>query len=307
MIAFGSSITRPEDYRRYAEPGIRRAAEPDSEVDALEAIGSIFRSYNLLLDNAAAREDLEALVLVHQDAEILDPDLCAKARAALADPEVGVVGCVGAVGVRSLAWWEGTMTWASSLYRYGEAGGGDLPVSALNGSTAEPHTGEVDVVEGVLLVLSPWAVRSIRFDEGLGQLHGYDVDLCLQVREAGRKVVTADLRVAHHHSLDLVTDPETWVDAHVRIAEKWEGRMLDPGAHAEDWKRRARRAEAEAAAARLRIAARQLQADARMQEGAQRRLALAQTGSWRVTEPLRRASGLVRTRRAGGEPRGGRG
>jgi hypothetical protein len=96
MIAFGTSITSPEAYRRYAEPGIRRAAEPNSEVYAFAASGSIFRSYNLLLDTAAARDDLEALVLVHQDAEIVDADFCDKVRRALRDPDVGVVGCVGA-------------------------------------------------------------------------------------------------------------------------------------------------------------------------------------------------------------------
>jgi hypothetical protein len=53
MIAFGSSITKPEVYRRCAEPGIRRAAEPDSEIVAMPAAGSIFRSYNALLDQFA--------------------------------------------------------------------------------------------------------------------------------------------------------------------------------------------------------------------------------------------------------------
>ena len=107
MIAFGAAITEPEPYRRYAEPGIRRAAEADSEIYAFASVGSIFRSYNVVLDTAAEREDLEALVLVHAHAEIVDPHFCEKVRAALSDPDVGVVGCVGAVGVRSIAWWEG--------------------------------------------------------------------------------------------------------------------------------------------------------------------------------------------------------
>ena len=77
--------------------------------------------------------------------------------------------------------------------------------------------------------LSPWAVRNIRFDESLGQLHGYDFDFCLQVREAGRKVVTADFKVIHHHSLELVSNPETWIEAHMRVAEKWDGRMPGVG------------------------------------------------------------------------------
>ena len=74
MIVFASSITEPDTYRRCAEPGITRcAAEPDSEVMPTSAAGSLFRSYNLILDRVAERDDLEALVLVHQDAEIADP------------------------------------------------------------------------------------------------------------------------------------------------------------------------------------------------------------------------------------------
>ena len=100
----------------------------------------------------------------------------------------------------------------------------------MDGEERPPYarTGEVDTVDGFVLVLSPWTVRNVRFDESLGQLHGYDFDYCLQVREAGRKVVTADFQVIHHHSLDLVSDPETWIEAHMRVAEKWDGRM--PGA-----------------------------------------------------------------------------
>ena len=61
--------------------------------------------------------------------------------------------------------------------------------------------GEVDTLDGFLLVISPWVVHNIRFDESLGMLlHGYDFDFCLQVRDAGRKVVTSDFRAVHHHS-----------------------------------------------------------------------------------------------------------
>ena len=82
MIAFGTSITRPDVYRRCAEPGIRRAAETDSQVFAFESAGSLFRSYNAVLDAAAPLDDLEALVLLHQDTEIVDatllPAACAR-------------------------------------------------------------------------------------------------------------------------------------------------------------------------------------------------------------------------------------
>ena len=292
MIVFAASITSPETYESCAEPGIRLAAEPDSQVFAYQAAGSIFRSYNLILERAAALDDLEALVLVHQDAEIADPEFCRKLRGALADPEVGVVGCVGAVGVRNIAWWEGSVTWGSFTHRYQEMGGGDLPALSWEseGLPSFAHTGEVETVDGFVLAVSPWTARNVRFDESLGQLHGYDFDFCLQVRAAGRKVVTEDLKVIHHHSLDLVSNPETWVAAHMRVAEKWDGRMPNVGAAGGDWKQRARRAEAEASVARTQAVAAMLQAEAKTRE-------VTESKSWRLTAPLRRLNARRKARR----------
>jgi hypothetical protein len=296
MIVFASSITDPDMYERAAGRGIAVAAEPDSEVMPQAAAGSLFRSYNLIMDTVAQRDDLEALVLLHQDAEITDPGFSAKLRAALADPEVGVVGCVGAVGVRSIAWWEGSVTWASFVHRYGELGGGELPAFSWNGNEmpAYARTGEVDTVDGFVLGLSPWVVRNVRFDESLGQLHGYDFDFCLQVREAGRKVVTADFKVVHNHSLDLISDVETWIQAHMRIAEKWDGRMPGVGADAGSWKERARRAEAESAASRALSVSTQLKADARVLQHERDLAEIHESVSWRLTEPLRRLNALRR-------------
>jgi hypothetical protein len=290
MIAFGAAITKPDVYRRCAEPGLLRAAEPGSDIYAMEGLDSIFRSYNALLDRAAEEAELEALVLVHQDAEILDADVCAKVREALRDPDVGVIGCVGALDVRSIAWWEGSVALASFVHRYDEHGGGDLAAFSFTWADAPPYarTGEVDTVDGFLLALSPWVVRNVRFDESLGRLHGYDFDFCLQVRDAGRKVVTADIRAIHHHSLELVSEPEEWVEAHMRVAEKWDGRIPGVGTAPGDWKERARRAEAERDAVRLRDHSNELEAAARIQELERILDEATQSISWRMTAPFRR-------------------
>jgi hypothetical protein len=292
MIVFGSAVTDPEIYRRYAERGIELVREHDSDVIANVAAGSLFRSYNLMLDLASQQRNLEALVLVHQDAEIVDPEFCSKLREALNDPEVGVAGCVGALGVRSIAWWEGAVTWGSFIHRYDELGGGDLPAFAWDNDRLAPtaRTGVVDTVDGFVLGLSPWTVHNVRFDESLGRLHGYDFDYCLQVRAAGKKVVTADFKAIHHHSLDLVSEPDTWVQAHIRIAEKWEGKMPGVGAAPGDWKARARRAEAEAAVNQALAVSNKLKGDARALE-LQRELDEMKTSiSWRLTLPLRRVN-----------------
>jgi hypothetical protein len=288
MIAFACSITKPEVYRRCAKPGIDRVVEPDSEVIAMPSVGSIFASYNVLLEQFASRDDLDALVLVHQDAEIVDSDFCRTARRALEDPDVGLVGCVGAVGVRSIAWWEASVTCASFINRYEEHGGGDLASFSWAWSEAPAYArvGEVETLDGFVLVLSPWVVRNVRFDESLGQFHGYDLDLCLQVRDAGRKVMTAGFRAIHHRQLEMVPDPEQWIDAHMKVADKWDGRM-GIGTGSGSWEERARRAEADTDAAYVMAYMNGIESVARVRELERALDVTTSSISWRLTAPLR--------------------
>ena len=287
MLAFGCSITMPAVYEGCAGRGIARAAEPDSVVLAHAAAGSLARSYNLMFDEAAARDDLEALVLVHQDAEIDEPGFADKVRAALADPDVGAAGCAGADGVADIAWWDGSVAWGASVQRFGELGGGE---ARWPGRTRAP--GPVDTLYGVLLALPAWTVRTLRFDESLALAHGYDLDLCRQLRAAGKAVVVEPWRIVHRRALELVTDPESWEEAHMAVAERW-----DAGEH--DWRARARRAEAEAGAARMVRASRALQAAARAREQERELARVTGSASWRLTEPLRRVNARRAARRRG--------
>jgi hypothetical protein len=295
VIAFATAIAESEAFHRYTEPGIRLAAEPDSEVIAYAAVGAITRSNNILLDAVAGRDDLEALVLVHPHAEITDPDLCAKVRVALADPDVAVIGALGATGIRSIAWWEGRLRGAPVVHGYIEHGGGELAEASW--APREAAHGPVDAVGGFLLVLSPWAVRNLRFDESLRHPFGYDVDLCLQARAQGRTVRAADLRVVHHHSLKLVSDLDLWVEAHQVLARKWPGR-LGPATDGEAaWRARARRAEAEREAARAMTHAHTLASDARILALERELSEVTGTPWWRITAPLRRLNALRAQRR----------
>jgi Glycosyltransferase like family len=301
LIAFGSSVSGAEAYRRYAEPGVRLAAEADSEIYAFAAVEPIARTYNLVLEAAATREGLEALVLVHPHTEIVDPQFCAKVRQVLADPQVGVIGCSGSTGVRSIAWWEGAVTSAPVIHRYEEHGGGEL--AAVSWAHRDPPPAEVETVDGQLLVLSPWVVRNVRFDEALVLGHGFDLDFCLQVRKQGRKVVVADLRVMHHRSLELVSDLEVWVQAHIRVAEKWDGALDGPTGDDAVWKWRARNAEARREAARAIAFSKALKLDARVLELERALAEKTESASWRLTAPLRELNRLRRNaseRRRGG-------
>lgn len=304
MIVFGCSITGPNIYSEAAEKGFNLVAEPDSVVIANAAAGSLMRSYNVIIDKVAKMDGVEALVLCHQDAELTSPDFCSIVRESLKDPDVGVIGCVGAVDVRNIAWWEGSVTWGSFTHRYKEYGGGQIDAFTF---TEDNHPGyarigEVDTLDGFILVIAPWTIQHIRFDESLGQLHGYDYDFCLQVREAGKKVMTADFKAVHHHSLELVSDQFVWIEAHKRVAEKWLGRMHPAGlpnwgAANDDWKGRALQAEAEGGAERLLRVSIQMKAEAQARRHKAEMEEIINSTSWRYTRPLRVvAQGLRRLR-----------
>jgi hypothetical protein len=299
MLVFGCAVTSPELYESHARLGIELAREDDSELMVIGSAGSIFRNYNLILDKVSQRDDVEALILLHQDAEIVDPGFSSKVRAALADPQVGLVGCAGAIGVRSIAWWEGSVTWASFTHRFNDGAGGDVPALSWQSehTPSYAHTGEVDAIDGFVMALPPWTIKNLRFDEALGRFHGYDFDFCLQVRAAGRKVVTADLKVIHHHSLELINDVDGWVEAHIRMAEKWESRFPEVGAGAGDWKERARRAEAQIAAARLLGYGAEQIWSSRTTSLEAALESMRTSASWKVTAPLRAAKHFLRRRR----------
>ena len=302
MIGFACAITDEPIYERCAAAGFRLAAEPDSEVFAYAAVGSIFRSYNMLLDRAAKREGLEALVLVHQDAEIIDPEFIPKVREALEDPDVAIVGCAGAIDVRSIAWWEGSVTWASFTHRFDDFGGGEIPALSWlpEAMPTFAATGEVDSVDGFVMAFSPWAIQNLRFDESIGGLlHGYDFDVCMQARAAGRKVVTASMRVVHHHSLNLISEAEGWIEAHMKLTEKWHENLP---VISEDWRLRARRAEAELAATRLAAGAGRLIWEQRLAQLEAYNDALESSLSYRITKPLRWLAKLLRGKDVSAKP-----
>jgi hypothetical protein len=213
MIAFGCATTDEEEYRRRAAPSIARLAEPSSLLMRRHGFDSIHAPYNEMLAEAAGRNDLEALVLIHQDLSIDEDGFLAKVRGLLATrPEVAVIGAAGARGVRGLAWWEGDCR-----------GRVHAPVLVPGGGTSVYSHGhhEVESVDGMLLVLSAWAVRELRFDRGIGPFDGYDMDICLQARERGRRVLVADVEVSHYVRYESFFDRERWIEGAVALQRKW--------------------------------------------------------------------------------------
>jgi hypothetical protein len=134
--------------------------------------------------------------------------------------------------------------------------------------------------------------------------HGCEVDLCLQARAAGKKVMTADLRVIEHRSLDIISDVELWVESHIAVARKWEATLTRDPAQADlSAKQRARRAEAERECARAVAYFKRLGYDARLQTLQRSLEAAAGTRSWKLTKPLRQVNKWRRDRAGAAESR----
>jgi hypothetical protein len=89
----------------------------------------------------------------------------------------------------------------------------------------------VDALDGLLLVLSPWAVRNLRCDTArFTGFHGYDTDLCFQARAAGRRAVVAELN-AFHHTKGGFGDTDAWQRADTAFRAKWKLSASGPAAH----------------------------------------------------------------------------
>lgn len=208
MLVFATCVGTPATYRRRALPGLQRVAEPDSLlIEATADAGSIHSAYGEVLDHVAGLAEVEALVLLHEDVELLDAGFAATIRRRLADERVALVGAIGAREVRSLAWWEGRgvgRVWESrGLIDFGGA----------------PSC--VETLDGLLLVLSPWAVRTLRCRPELYPgFHGYDAELCFAARAQGREVWVEDLPLMHHTKGGF-GDPAAYAQADAAFRGRW--------------------------------------------------------------------------------------
>jgi len=202
VIAYGCCVGDWGKFARWVAP--RTAGRP---VFATSGHDGIVAPYNMILDTAEGIDGLDALVLLHDDLEITDPGFEAKALAALADPSVGLVGVAGGGG-DSIYWWN-----------HGPVGHQTTDVRLIDFGRRE---GDVVLAEGSCMALSPWLVRTLRFDPRFAGFHGYD-EIGRQVTAAGRRVVVIDADT-HHHNPEGYASAESAAacrTAAAQYAEKW--------------------------------------------------------------------------------------
>lgn len=205
MIGYGTCVGSWDKLRRNVIPRVG-----DSPLHALSGQTQLTAAYNDILDGFAGR-GFDAVILLHDDLEILDPDAEAKFLTALTDPDTAIVGVCGGKGDQSLAWWNsdtvGRQMTDSGMLDFGE------------------RTGDVAFVEGSIMGFSPWAVENLRFDERYPGFLGYD-DVCLTARAKGKRVVVSDVDTHHHSTIGFKSEAiaQAWDVAEAIFQEKWWGR-----------------------------------------------------------------------------------
>lgn len=198
MIGYGVCVGSWTKLTSYVTPRIG-----DRPLITLTGQTSIAAAYNRILDLAGG---LDALILLHDDLEITDPAGETKLVQAL-QPGVGLVGVAGGSGAHGLAWWNhqpvGHQTTDVMFIDFGA------------------RAGEVELLEGSLLVFSAQAIRSLRFDPRPG-FHGYD-EIAAQARAGGMRVVVADVDTHHHTAMGFKTEQShaDWLAADEWYREKW--------------------------------------------------------------------------------------
>jgi hypothetical protein len=182
-------------------------------VVALAGQGSIADAYNKILRAVASRMARgDALVLVHDDLEIVDPDAERVILDAVQRFHVsGPVGTAGEFG--GIAWWNGGLQ--------GRQVTDSGPVGVA------PYLGPAVALDGSCLILSATVAKALRFDEGYDGWHAYDVDLCRMARRwcpGGDAVGTVPLATHHHTTLGFKSQEigEAWARADERYRAKWE-------------------------------------------------------------------------------------
>lgn len=203
MIGFGCCVSSWDKLDSYVRPYV--GSRP---LFTVWGATSIAVAYNQIIDAFKTR-DVEALVLLHDDLEVTDPRADELFISAL-EPDVALVGVAGARSCDTIAWWTGDVIGHQVI---------DGPRLLDFGDRAD----DVTALEGSILVLSPWALQNLRFDETYDDFHGYDCDIAMTAHRLGRRVRVVDVDTHHHVSLGFKS-PESeasWRRADELYRRKW--------------------------------------------------------------------------------------
>lgn len=184
MIAFGCATTDERAFRAGGARAIEAIDEGDSLLLRRHRYDSIDVPLNDMMATAASLHELEALVLVHQDAVLETPG--------------------------------GLLESIRDLF------GADRSVAVIWGAEPSSARGEGEEPTATLLALSPWAVRNLRFDPDMGGSADASAhDVALQARAAGYRALALPLAVSRSSAPQEPLLRRRELEARVELRRKW--------------------------------------------------------------------------------------
>ncbi len=217
MIVFGTCVGFPDRLQKIAVPGVLFSMNGEGYryLTPRSNGHNIFPVMQGIIEEARRQDDVEALVLMHDDLEIRDLHFAQKIREIFAsDPDVAIIGCIGTSGpFSSLNWWEGERKRGHIV---------DNGLGLHDWGFGGDNACEVDTVDGMLLILSPWAVQHLTLAGcGYDGLHGYAEELCAQARHEGKGVIVTPLEVHHHSKGGVTGDRSSYDRAGENFQKRW--------------------------------------------------------------------------------------
>ncbi len=210
-------VTLVADRQRYdtvAMPGILLAGGADPECVVLEDAPSAAKALNGVLERYRNDATVDGLVVLHEDCEITDEHFELAIRGRFNQTDVGIVGMIGSIDPPGLSWWDAE-----------EKHGWVMETRGMIQFGLAEH--DVDVVDGLLMVIGRRALDAgLRYDEDYDAFHGYDLDLCMQARAAGLRVVAAGGYV-NHRTKTGYGDVDAYQRADALFRRKWTGTDAD--------------------------------------------------------------------------------
>lgn len=211
MIHFGVHVVDESRFARSCRPWIDRLRDADSRLFVVSDVRSAAVARNRILEQATEEAGLEAVVLLRDDVSIMDRNFLPRIRRRLRDPTVGVLG---AFGGQRLAGPDITL----GRPLFGSAW------SARARLELGPTRGQVDAVDGSLMVLSTAVAKRVRFDEErFAHAHACDLDYCYAVRQAGFTCEVEPFDVFIHAYKAAGSNEDR--AANRAFVEKWRGEL----------------------------------------------------------------------------------
>lgn len=223
MLVFGCCVGPSRNFESVAEPAIKVLMGPDDLLIREHGDDGICAAYNRIIGQARAMPDCEGVVLLHDDVA-LGPLARHQLIDGLREPGVGVVGAVGGRGLFG-------PQWVNARHRAGYAN------DFYGWRRYGPAEADVDVVDGLLLALTPRAYCGIEFDAGaFPAFHGYDTDYCLLVRSGGMRVRVVYVDYVHRDKGGVGDEAAFDLSART-LLERWPDVIRPLGPVGSAWRR----------------------------------------------------------------------